>query len=465
VEIVGGNTRVPMVKALFTRVLDMPLSTTCDSDEGVVRGCTLECATLSSSFKVSKVFRAIDICSYPINLCWEEDGEEKKLLVFKAGDKLPCLKEIPFRRDSAFTLKLKYARDKMAEEGYTGIPLPASVPDLLGTFTVQGNYEGYLKEYPQERTPRVKVRVSLDKNGLAYVREADLCLRYVKEEKEQKKEEKKEEKKEGEGEGAEAPPAEETKEEKKEDKKKKKKTKVKAKALEVVSSFTNGFTPEQLTRLKAHCDEMTSVDDVARLREEANNALESYLLSTKSLINRGELDSYASEENREALLSALVEAEDWLYDYGWEADHKGLTEKLAEVEAKGAPYFGLKATYEQTAEQLSIYGRTLAGFASVLEIKHLTDDDKKAVSAEQAAGEAWIAEAEAKLASDRTSVPTVTAADVEARKAVSVSIVDPIKHKPVPVGEEADDGEKEEKEEEKKEEEKEEEPKEILALM
>jgi len=58
VELVGGCSRVPGLKDALNRELKVSLSMTCDSDEGVVRGTTLDCANLSSSTKLAKVIKA-----------------------------------------------------------------------------------------------------------------------------------------------------------------------------------------------------------------------------------------------------------------------------------------------------------------------------------------------------------------------------------------------------------------------
>ena len=54
VEIVGGSTRIPAVKALIQQTYGKEPSTTLNADEAVARGCTIMCAILSPTFKVNK---------------------------------------------------------------------------------------------------------------------------------------------------------------------------------------------------------------------------------------------------------------------------------------------------------------------------------------------------------------------------------------------------------------------------
>merc|ERR1712045_577898 len=67
VEIVGGSTRIPAIKALIEKVFGKESSTTLNADEAVSRGCALQCAILSPVFKVRE-FSVTDIQPYPIKL-------------------------------------------------------------------------------------------------------------------------------------------------------------------------------------------------------------------------------------------------------------------------------------------------------------------------------------------------------------------------------------------------------------
>lgn len=77
VEIVGGSCRVPAVKNRIMEVFKKDLSTTLNIDESVARGCALQCAMLSPTFKV-RDFSITDIQPYPIQLRWQAamEGEE-----------------------------------------------------------------------------------------------------------------------------------------------------------------------------------------------------------------------------------------------------------------------------------------------------------------------------------------------------------------------------------------------------
>ena len=70
VEIVGGCTRIPAIKDLVREVFSKEPSTTLNADEAVARGCALQCAILSPTFRV-RDFSITDCQPYPITLSWQ----------------------------------------------------------------------------------------------------------------------------------------------------------------------------------------------------------------------------------------------------------------------------------------------------------------------------------------------------------------------------------------------------------
>ena len=60
VEIIGGSSRMPAIKAAITNVFGKQPQTTLNADEAVSRGCALQCAILSPTFRVRE-FSVTDI--------------------------------------------------------------------------------------------------------------------------------------------------------------------------------------------------------------------------------------------------------------------------------------------------------------------------------------------------------------------------------------------------------------------
>lgn len=67
VEIVGGTSRIPAIKHLIKQIFGVESSTTLNADEAVARGCALQCAILSPTFKVAKELQIIDSLAYQVN--------------------------------------------------------------------------------------------------------------------------------------------------------------------------------------------------------------------------------------------------------------------------------------------------------------------------------------------------------------------------------------------------------------
>jgi molecular chaperone DnaK (HSP70) len=129
VEIVGGSTRIPLVKDIISEVYGKPVSTTLNQDEAVARGCALQCAILSPTFRV-RDFSISDTQPFPIQLNWirEENEETGEMILFKAGSGISASKVLTMYRSSPFKITASYHKDSM-------VP---SRQSYIGDFTVQG---------------------------------------------------------------------------------------------------------------------------------------------------------------------------------------------------------------------------------------------------------------------------------------------------------------------------------------
>jgi heat shock protein 4 len=132
IELVGGCTRVPALKAAIQNFFGKPLSFTMNADEAIARGCAFSCAILSPVFRV-RDFSVQDIVSYPIEFAWEKSpeipDEDTNLTVFNKGNPMPSTKILTFYRKQAFDLEARYAKP----EG-----LPGKVNPWIGRFSVKG---------------------------------------------------------------------------------------------------------------------------------------------------------------------------------------------------------------------------------------------------------------------------------------------------------------------------------------
>ncbi|XP_035233858.1 97 kDa heat shock protein-like [Stegodyphus dumicola] len=124
VQIVGGSTRLPAVKQLVQKVFGKEPSTTLNQDEAVARGCALQCAMLSPTFKV-RDFSITDIQPFPIKLVWKaQKSEDNEMEVFPYFHPVPFSKMLTFYRTEPFTL----------EAFYSGVPARAKISKTFNIF-------------------------------------------------------------------------------------------------------------------------------------------------------------------------------------------------------------------------------------------------------------------------------------------------------------------------------------------
>lgn len=132
IELVGGCTRVPALKAAIQNFFGKPLNFTLNADEAIARGCAFSCAILSPVFRV-RDFSVQDIVNYPIEFAWEKSpdipDEDTNLTVFNRGNAMPSTKILTFYRKQPFDLEAKYAKPET---------LPGKINPWIGRFSVKG---------------------------------------------------------------------------------------------------------------------------------------------------------------------------------------------------------------------------------------------------------------------------------------------------------------------------------------
>ncbi|KAJ8108144.1 hypothetical protein OPT61_g8378 [Boeremia exigua] len=159
VELVGGCTRVPALKAAIQEYFNgKTLSFTLNADEAVARGCAFSCAILSPVFRV-RDFSIHDMVNYPIEFTWEKSedipDEDTNLTVFNKGNVMPSTKILTFYRKHAFDLEAKYAKPEQ---------LPGKANPWIGRFSVKG-----VKEDPKGDFMICKLKARLNIHGVLNV--------------------------------------------------------------------------------------------------------------------------------------------------------------------------------------------------------------------------------------------------------------------------------------------------------
>ena len=367
VEVVGGSTRVPIIKSLIEKVFGKIPNTTLNSDEAVSRGCALQCAILSPTFKVRE-FSVTDIQPFPIKLRWQTEGDAGEMVVF------PQFHAVPFSKMLTF-----YRRDNFSVVGeYDGT---APVPDQhIGVFEI-----GEVKPKEDGSNQKVKVKVRVNLNGVFTVASASLIEKHEVEEevevpmdvdpsKEDDKKKEDGEKKEGEDAGespAGGEDASKTEAGSKDEpmdaqspgeapKKMEKRIKTVNKTIDlpITPVIAGCLSRDKLEAAVELERSFVSQDKQESERLNSKNAVEEYIYEIRSKIHE-ELEAFVTEEERSKFSMQLEDAENWLYEDGEDVDKPVYMAKLTDLKAKGDPIKRRKVEYETRPKALEALGRSL----------------------------------------------------------------------------------------------------------
>lgn len=132
IELIGGCTRIPAVRAKIQAVFEgKTLMTTLNQDEAIARGATFACAMLSPVFRV-RDFSIHDITPYSIKVRWDKQpgdtDDDDELVVFPKGNSVPSTKVLTFYRKDTFDLEARYAEPEQ---------LPGGINPWIARFTAK----------------------------------------------------------------------------------------------------------------------------------------------------------------------------------------------------------------------------------------------------------------------------------------------------------------------------------------
>lgn len=328
IEMVGGCTRVPALKAAVQQFFGKPLSFTLNADEAIARGCAFSCAILSPVFRV-RDFSVHDIVHYPIEFLWEKNqdipDEDTSLTVFQRGNVMPSTKILTFYRKEPFDLEAKYAKPDL---------LPGKVNPWIGRFSVKGIKSATAGEFV---VCKLKARVNL--HGTLSIEQGY----YVEEEEvEEPIPEPKDD----------SMDTDQANGEPKAPKMRKVKKQVRKGDLPV-SAGTSSLDPSLVGRFQEQENSMMMEDKLVADTEDKKNELESFIYELRSKIDDTYAD-FASEDEKSKvrtkleqtevsipndffLSKKLTELQDWLYDEGEDATKAVYVSKIEEIRAVAGP--------------------------------------------------------------------------------------------------------------------------------
>jgi heat shock protein 4 len=396
VEMVGGTTRIPAIKATISKFFGKEISTTLNQDEAVARGAALQCAMLSPVFKV-RDFRVNDVVTYPIKLTWDAtpEEEETEIVVFDNNNSIPSTKILTFFRREAFTLQAFYANPEA---------LPRGINPWIGQYNIK-NVEPVNGEPAQ-----IKVKVRLNIHGILSVESA-----YTVEEK---------------------MVDEETKNKDGEKEIKKVKKLVKTGDLPVVSG-TTALSKELINEYTEKESQMYANDKLIAATEAAKNSLEEYGYEMRDKI-LGPLSEYIDPSVKDKFAEDLNAVVDWIYDEGYDATKSVYVEKLEALKKIGNPvverYREAEARpHSERSLRDTMQRLTQEAMSSDEKYSHILPHEKQDIVERCERAGRWMDEQNAKQAKvPKNETPILSSNDIKKEEEAIVYFANPILNKPKP---------------------------------
>ena len=363
VELVGGSTRIPLVKDAIARFFggsldgENKLSTTLNQDEAVARGCALQCAIISPVFKV-RDFSLQEWNGYPVELRWDasqappstsRNSDEKPVTsmeAFPVGNPAPSTKILTVLRAlkdeelSANNGQVSLTIDGHYMPAAASRQFPNGIGSSIGQWVING-----IKKLPScevkdangnvvSAKATIKVKAKLDAHGIVGIDAASQVEELiVPVEAPAKADTAKKE-----GESTEAQPKDDADATATSHTSKDGKTKkvIKKHDLAVTSLLPGGANAELLAKWVAAEGDMHASDRLVIDTAERRNALEEYVYETRSKLEMAWSD-FILDDDRTKFMKKLSETEDWLYGEGEEATKSVYAEKLVELKKIGDP--------------------------------------------------------------------------------------------------------------------------------
>ncbi|OWB55027.1 hypothetical protein B5S28_g890 [[Candida] boidinii] len=342
IEVIGGCTRVPSLKATLTEVFGKPLSFTLNQDEAIAKGAAFICAMHSPTVRV-RPFKFEDVNSFSVSYFWDkEEEDDDHLEVFPRGGSYPATKMITLYRNKDFKIEAKYSKPE---------ELPAGTVTDIAKWLIKG-----VEVAEGEENAMCKIKVRNDPSGFYTIESA-----YIAEEREVE-------------ELVENPDAQP--EDEPVYKTVKKLVKVKdltfeAETFSLPENVLNEFFEEE--------SKMVMEDKLVAETEDRKNALEEYIYTLRAKLEE-EYKDFASDAEKEKLSALLMKTEDWLYDDGYDASKAKYIAKYEELASLGNL---IKGRYNAKQEELKQSLRSkqeakqAAAMAEKLAADRATREEKK----------------------------------------------------------------------------------------
>ncbi|PJF16729.1 putative heat shock protein hsp88 [Paramicrosporidium saccamoebae] len=289
VEIIGGCTRIPSIKARIAQIFGKEASTTLNADEAVSRGCALLCAIDSPLVRVRE-YKIADTVYFPIKLVGDQNLGEVE--IFPAGSNTCETHTFTLTLDHSISFPLNF------EAHYSDLTsLPAGTPSQIAKFTVTAP-----KDLEINESSTMVFDAHVNSSGLVDITKPRVEVTTA------------------------VPTDEEGKEEAK--------THVTSLSIKVETFRLPRATVQKMKdaeiAMSLHDRLIAEIDD-------RRNAVEEFIYEARNKLEEC-YSEVSSEQERESAGSALMTAEDWLYGEGAEVGKEEYVKKLDELKSIFKPF-------------------------------------------------------------------------------------------------------------------------------
>ncbi|PAN17560.1 hypothetical protein PAHAL_3G140000 [Panicum hallii] len=450
VEVVGSGSRVPAIIKIITEFFGKEPRRTMNASECVARGCALQCAILSPTFKVRE-FQVNDGFPFSIALSWKPDAQNNEIqhtIVFPKGNAIPSTKAMTFYRANTFAVDVVNVDTNDAQ-----------IEPKISTYTI-----GPFQSSNGEKA-KLKLKVRLNIHGIVTVESATMLEEEevevpVSATNEAQKEATKMDTddtpndppsgtdvnmQESKGatdtaEGAEngAPTSEEKSVPMDTDAKvEPSKKKVKKTNIPISELVYGALGAAELDKAVEKEYEMALQDRVMEETKEKKNAVEAYVYDMRNKLY-DKYGDFVTPEDKEGLIAKLQEVEDWLYEDG-EDETKGVyIAKLEELKKVGDP---IEARFKEWEIRDSAVNQLVycinsfreAALSNDQKFEHIDISEKQKVINECSEAETWLAEKKQQQdALPKHANPVLLAADLKKKAETLDRFCKPIMTKPKP---------------------------------
>lgn len=336
IEIVGGSTRLTMIKELIKRKFNRDISTTLNCDEAVSRGCALYCAKLSPSIQI-KNFEIFDSVYYDVRAqIYVNDKMIDQVDLFKRGKQSPCTCLVTVLPEANFKVVL--------QQQFNGNYINVSQYFVRG---VAKDSNGCVQ--------KVKVRVRQDQNSNVVVTQAQM-FELVEDEVD-----------------INAQPTQSTETNDNEENTKKQMHKTINLVIEQVNEGI--FDQKNIINYKNIENDILNQIASEVARSDSKNAYEEYIYLFRDKLN-GIWSDYVDENCLSNLKSKLTQEEDWLYDDGEYQKADVYIKRLEDLKLDSKPIEDRCINFKQAQQLFDEFNNEILHYQKILNIYADQNDER-----------------------------------------------------------------------------------------